>query len=604
MAISAQKENVAETNKRIEVPLAITVRDLAELMKVSPIDVIRVLMNNGIMANINQQIDFDTVVIIGEEMGYEVVPPQVVEPEEVKQEPELPLHRRLIAEEDPANLKPRPPVVTVLGHVDHGKTTLLDAIRKTQVVKGEAGGITQHIGAYQVFVGDRSITFLDTPGHAAFTAMRARGTQVTDLAVLVVAADDGVMPQTREAVEHARAARVPIIVALNKIDKDNANPDRVKQELADINLVPEDWGGDTICVPLSATQNKGIDELLENILLVTDVADLKANPDRPAQGVVVEGKLDKRRGVMASLLVQNGTLNVGDFVVVGAQYGRVRAMFSDTGKKIKKAGLSVPVSIMGLPDVPDAGEFFEVVENERAARTLVEQRRSQQASVQRQTVRRAISLEEFFKQREETGDQTLNIVLKADVQGSLEPIVNSLKDLGDGNLNVKILLEGTGNISESDVNLAVASDAIVIGFNVDIDSAAHRVAEAEGVDIRMYDVIYKLIDDIDKALKGLLEPEYADKVIGQAEVRAVFKIPRRGNVAGSYVLEGQLARNALARVIRNGKVLHDSKFSSLKRFTEDVREVASGFECGIGVEGFDDFKEGDIIEAYVKERVN
>ncbi len=604
MAISAQKENVAETNKRIEVPLAITVRDLAELMKVSPIDVIRVLMNNGIMANINQQIDFDTVVIIGEEMGYEVVPPQVVEPEEVKQEPELPLHRRLIAEEDPANLKPRPPVVTVLGHVDHGKTTLLDAIRKTQVVKGEAGGITQHIGAYQVFVGDRSITFLDTPGHAAFTAMRARGTQVTDLAVLVVAADDGVMPQTREAVEHARAARVPIIVALNKIDKDNANPDRVKQELADINLVPEDWGGDTICVPLSATQNKGIDELLENILLVTDVADLKANPDRPAQGVVVEGELDKRRGVMASLLVQNGTLNVGDFVVVGAQYGRVRAMFSDTGKKIKKAGLSVPVSIMGLPDVPDAGEFFEVVENERAARNLVEQRRSQQASVQRQTVRRAISLEEFFKQREETGDQTLNIVLKADVQGSLEPIVNSLKDLGDGNLNVKILLEGTGNISESDVNLAVASDAIVIGFNVDIDSAAHRVAEAEGVDIRMYDVIYKLIDDIDKALKGLLEPEYADKVIGQAEVRAVFKIPRRGNVAGSYVLEGQLARNALARVIRNGKVLHDSKFSSLKRFTEDVREVASGFECGIGVEGFDDFKEGDIIEAYVKERVN
>lgn len=604
MAISAQKENVAETNKRIEVPLAITVRDLAELMKVSPIDVIRVLMNNGIMANINQQIDFDTVVIIGEEMGYEVVPPQVVEPEEVKQEPELPLHRRLIAEEDPANLKPRPPVVTVLGHVDHGKTTLLDAIRKTQVVKGEAGGITQHIGAYQVFVGDRSITFLDTPGHAAFTAMRARGTQVTDLAVLVVAADDGVMPQTREAVEHARAAQVPIIVALNKIDKDNANPDRVKQELADINLVPEDWGGDTICVPLSATQNKGIDELLENILLVTDVADLKANPDRPAQGVVIEGELDKRRGVMASLLVQNGTLNVGDFVVVGTQYGRVRAMFSDTGKKIKKAGLSVPVSIMGLPDVPDAGEFFEVVENERAARNLVEQRRSQQASVQRQTVRRAISLEEFFKQREETGNQTLNIVLKADVQGSLEPIVNSLKDLGDGNLNVKILLEGTGNISESDVNLAVASDAIVIGFNVDIDPAAHRVAEAEGVDIRMYDVIYKLIDDIDKALKGLLEPEYADKVIGQAEVRAVFKIPRRGNVAGSYVLEGQLARNALARVIRNGKVLHDSKFSSLKRFTEDVREVASGFECGIGVEGFDDFKEGDIIEAYVKERVN
>jgi translation initiation factor IF-2 len=574
------------------------------MMSASPIDVIRVLMNNGIMANINQQIDFDTVSIIGADMGYEVVPPQVEELEEAKEEHELPLHRRLIAEEDPANLESRPPVVTVLGHVDHGKTTLLDSIRQTEVVQGESGGITQHIGAYQVQFGDQPITFLDTPGHAAFTAMRARGTQVTDLAVLVVAADDGVMPQTREAVEHARAAQVPVIVALNKIDKDNANPERVKQELADIDLVVEDWGGDTICLPISATQNQGIDDLLENILLVTDVSDLKANPNRSAQGVVIEGTRDKRRGVLATLLIQNGTLQSGDLLVVGSQSGRVRAMFNDKGKKIKKAGLSVPVSILGLSEVPDAGEFFEVVKTEKQARALIEERQDRADRQRVQVVRRPVTLEDFFKQREESGDQTLRLVLKADVQGSLEPIVNSLRDLGDDKLQVKLLLEGTGNISESDVNLAVASGAIVLGFHVDVDSAAQRVAEAGGVDIQQYDVIYKLIDDIDKALKGLLEPEYADKVIGRAEVRAIFKVPKRGHVAGSYVLDGQITRNALAKVVRNDQVLHESKLSSLRRFTEDVREVASGFECGIGVEGFNEFKEGDIIEAYVKERVN
>jgi len=605
----AVKENVADAQtgsnlKRIEVPPVITVRNLAELMGVSPIDVIRELMNSGIMANINQQIDFDTVSIIGEDMGYEVVPPLVEEAVVVEAAPELPIHRRLIADEDPANLKPRPPVVTVLGHVDHGKTTLLDAIRKTHVVKGESGGITQHIGAYQVFLGDRPITFLDTPGHAAFTAMRARGTQVTDLAVLVVAADDGVMPQTREAVEHAKAAQVPILVALNKIDKDNANPDRVKQELADINLVPEDWGGDTICVPVSATQETGIDDLLENILLVTDVSDLKANPNRPAQGVVIEGEVDKRRGVMATLLVQNGVLNTGDFLVIASQYGRVRAMFNDQGKTIKSAGLSQPVSIMGLSEVPEAGEFFEVVSNEKEARARAEQRLEIEELSAQQTTRRPVTLEEFFKQYNEEGDQTLRLIIKADVQGSLEPIVNSLKDLGENNLKVKILLEGTGNISESDVNLAVASEAIVIGFHVDVDSAAERLAEAERVDIRQYTVIYKLIDDIEKALKGLLEPEYADKTIGKAEVRAVFRIPRRGNVAGSYILDGKVTRNALARVWRNKEPIHDSKVSSLKRFTEDVREVATGFECGIGVDGFDDFQEGDIIEAYIKERIN
>jgi translation initiation factor IF-2 len=434
--------------------------------------------------------------------------------------------------------------------------------------------------------------------------MRARGAQATDLAILVVAADDGVMPQTREAVEHARAAQVPIIVALNKIDKANANPDRVKQGLADIGLVVEEWGGDVICVPVSARDNVGIDELLENILLVTDVANLKANPNRLAQGVVIEGQVDKRSGVSATLLVQNGTLRVGDIIVIGTQYSRIRAMFNDKGKRIKEAGLSVPVSILGLSEVPEAGEFFEVAENEKIARMMVEERRAKSAKGPQIAAVRPISLEDFFNKTQENGDQTLNIILKADVQGSLEPIVNSLKDLGDDKLKIKLLLEGTGNISESDVNLAVASGAIVIGFNVTVDPGAHRVAETEGVDVRQYDVIYKLIDDIDKALKGLLEPVYGDKVIGRAEVRAVFRIPKRGNIAGSYIVDGHITRNALVRVLRQSKVLHEGKISSLKRFTEDVREVATGFECGIGVEGFNDFQENDIIEAFVKERIN
>ncbi|MCB0175101.1 MAG: translation initiation factor IF-2 [Anaerolineae bacterium] len=588
----------------IEVPPTITVRDLADKMSISPIEVIKVLMGNGIMANINQQIDFDTVTIIGEDMGFEIVPPQIEELEVQEEEHELPIHRRLIAQEDPANLQTRPPVVTVLGHVDHGKTTLLDAIRNTQVVKGESGGITQHIGAYQVFLDDRPITFLDTPGHAAFTAMRARGTQVTDLAILVVAADDGVMPQTREAIEHARAAQVPILVALNKVDKNNANPDRVKQELAEVGLLVEEWGGDTVCVPVSALKNQGIDDLLENILLITDVSDLKANPNRPAQGVVIEGQLDKRRGVIATLLVQNGQLKAGNFIVVGSQYGRIRAMFNDKGKKIKEAGLSVPVSVMGLSEVPEAGDFFEVVPNEKAARAIVQERVDKDERNRQSIERRPVSLEEFFQQRSETGDQTLRLIIKADVQGSLEPIVNSLKDLAANNLKVKILLEGTGGISESDVNLAVASQAIVLGFHVGVDPAAERLAEAEGVDIRLYEIIYKLIEDIEKALKGMLEPEYADKTIGQAEVRAVFKIPKRGNIAGCYVLDGHITRNSFIRVRRNGNVLHEGKVSSLKRFTEDVRDVASGFECGIGVDGFNDFQERDILEAYVKERVN
>ena len=607
----AQKEsimNATPTNKKaIEVPAVITVRDLANLMSISPIEIIKELMNNGIMANINQQIDFDTVAIVGEEMGYQIVSPQIAEEEPEVEKKAIPLHRQLVAKEEPANLKSRPPIVTVLGHVDHGKTTLLDAIRQANVVKGEAGGITQHIGAYQVHLGDRAITFLDTPGHAAFTAMRARGAQVTDLAVLVVAADDGVMPQTREAIEHARAAQVPIIVAINKIDKNNANPDRVKQELADLDLIPEAWGGNTIFVTVSALEKTGIDELLENILLVTDVADLKANPDRTAQGVVIEGKVDKRRGVYSTLLIQNGTLEMGDILVVGNQYSRVRAMFNDKGKRIKSAGLSVPVSVLGLPDVPEAGEFFEVVKNEKMARGIVEERIDKNSrQLQDVTVKRPVSLEDFFKMRDDRGDQNLNVVLKVDVQGSLEPIVNSLNELSydDNKIKVKTLLEGTGNISESDINLAIASGAIIIGFNIEVDSAAQRLAEAEGVDVRLYKVIYKLIDDIDKALKGLLEPVYQDKVIGRAEVRTVFRIPKRGNIAGSYVIEGQIARNALARVVRHNQTLHESKFASLRRFTDDVREVNTGFECGIGIDNFNALEEGDIIEAYVKERVN
>jgi translation initiation factor IF-2 len=587
-------------DRAVQVPPVLTVRELAALMEVSPIDVIKELMNNGIMANINQQIDFDTAAIVGTEMGFEIIPETLNEVEAPKLEDARPFRERFIAHEDPSALKPRPPVVTVLGHVDHGKTTLLDAIRETNVVAGEAGGITQHIGAYQVDVAGRRITFLDTPGHEAFTAMRARGAQVTDLVILVVAADDGVMPQTREAIDHARAAKVPLMIALNKIDKPNANPDRVKQELADQDLLVEDWGGDVICVPISAKQRAGIDDLLENILLVTEVADLKANPDRAAQGTVIEGKVDERRGVLVTLLVQNGTLSVGDIIVIGEKHGKVRAMFNDRTERVEKAGPATPVAILGFPEVPTAGDSFEVVASERIAREIVDERAGTRLDAGRQQ-RRTITLEDIF-QRMQLGEvKELNLVLKADVQGSIDPIVKSLEDLGDKDLKVRILRKGTGNISESDVMLAIASSAILVGFQVEIDSAAHRLAEAEGVSVRIYDVIYRLIDDIDKALKGLLEPTYQDVVIGHAEVRAVFRIPRRGRIAGSYVLDGQVKRNALARIRRNGNDIFDGKIASLKRFTEDVREVDAGYECGIGLDGFDDFEEGDIIEFYTKE---
>ncbi|MCR4408450.1 MAG: translation initiation factor IF-2 [Anaerolineae bacterium] len=593
---------VEERTRVVVIPEFLTVRQLANLMSVSPIDIIKELMNAGLMVNINQQIDFDTAAIVAQDMGFEVQPESPLQVE-VVEEAAAPVKQQFIAGEAPEDLVSRPPVVTILGHVDHGKTKLLDAIRHTNVAESEAGGITQHIGAYQIVYDGKPITFLDTPGHEAFTAMRARGAQGADIAVLVVAADDGVQPQTIEAIAHARAAHVPIIVALNKIDKPNANPDVVKQQLADAGLVVDDWGGDVICVPVSAKHKINIEELLENILLVSEVAELKANPNRPAVGTVVEGRLDKSKGAMATILVQNGTLRVGDAVVIGEIYGRVRAMFNDKGKQVKEAPPSMPVVISGLSDVPTAGDILEVVENERTARMIANNRAARrQEAAARPT--RVFTLDDLYNQFQAGQVKELNLIIKADVQGSIEPIVTSLQKLGDESLQVNILHQATGNITESDIMLAIASRAIVIGFNVTVDPAARRMAESEGVDVRVYDIIYRLIDDVDKALKGLLEPVYQDVVTGHAEVRAVFRISGVGRVAGAYVLDGEIARNSLARVRRGEEVIYNGRIASLKRFTEDVKEVKAGFECGISLEKFDDFREGDVIEVYRKERVS
>lgn len=588
--------------KVVTLPDFLTVRELASVLGVSAIDVIKELMNNGIMANINQQLDYDTAAIVAEEMGFEAqpeAPPAAVEEVEIIP---TPIKERLYEGEAPENLQPRPPVVTMLGHVDHGKTSLLDVIRHTNVVASEAGGITQHIGAYQVEHKGKKITFLDTPGHEAFTAMRARGAQGADIAVLVVAADDGVMPQTLEAIDHARAAQVPIIVAINKMDKPNANPERVKKQLSEAGLDPEEWGGNVICVPVSAKEKTGIEELLDSILLVADLAEIKANPNRPAVGTVIEAKLDKSRGPTATLLVQNGTLREGDSLVIDDIYGRVRAMFNEKGEKLKEAPPSTPVVVLGLSGVPRAGDIFEVVEDEKTARAIAAQRAEEK---ERGAARpgRALSLEEIYARMEAGQVKELRLILKTDVQGAIEPVVSSLEKLSHDELKVKFIHVGTGNISESDIMLAVASKAIVIGFNVEVDPAARIMAEAEGVDVRLYDVIYKLIEDVDKALKGLLEPTYEELVTGRAEVRAVFTIPRVGNVAGVYVTEGLLSRNSLARVKRDGQVIYEGRVASLKRFAEDVKEVRAGFECGVGLEGFGDFKEGDIIELYREERV-
>jgi len=588
--------------KSIELAETVTVRDLSEMIDVSPIEIIKQLMANGVMANINQQIDFDTAAIVIEELGYEATPATPVEDEDSEESGRIPKWRQLIGDEDPKALIDRPAVVTVLGHVDHGKTTLLDAIREANVAGGEAGGITQHIAAYQVKYNDQTITFLDTPGHAAFTAMRARGAQGADIVVLVVAADDGVMPQTREALAHARAAQVPILVALNKIDRTNANPDKVKQELSDAGLIPDDWEGDTMVVPISAKEKQGLEDLLEAITLVADATEIKANPVGNVVGTVIEAELDKSRGVVATLLVQNGTLRVADAVSIGASHGKVRAMFDYQGNPIEEAGPSTPVSVLGLSDVPGAGELFTVVESDREGRVIAEELADSMAGGRAQSSS-AMSLDQIFEAFKAGEVQELRLVIKADVQGSLEPISNSLQELNVGDIKVNVIHTGTGNINKNDVMLASASDGIVIGFCVTADEAASNAAEAEGVDIRIYDIIYRITEDVEKALKGMLEPEVHEVVLGHAEVRAVFRIPKLGRIAGCFVRDGELKRNGHMRVIRADEVIFDGVISSLKHEKDDAREIREGFECGVGLKGFDEFEEGDILECYTEETV-
>jgi translation initiation factor IF-2 len=590
----------------IIIPNIITVRDLADKMHRSPIEVIKTLMNYGMMVPITESIDFDTARIIGEELGVTVTSEVAPEPEVVATPEEAPktLRQRIMAAEKEENLVLRPPIVTVLGHVDHGKTTLLDAIRETRVVEGEAGGITQHIGAYQVEWHDRKITFLDTPGHEAFTAMRARGAMVTDIAVLVVAADDGVMPQTKEAINHAKAAQVPIVVALNKIDKPQANADRVKQELADNGVLIEEYGGDVMCVPVSAKMRRGIGDLLESIVLAADIDPLRANPHGEGTGTVIESRLDKTRGPMATLLVQNGTLHQGDSIVTGETYAKIRAMYDDKGQPITEAAPATPVQILGFDDVPIAGTTFTVVADDRTARNLAGERQAERRATATQTVAPAMTLESIFAKAQSGQVKELNLILKADVQGSIEPIVNSLERLGDEKLKVKILHQATGNITEGDVMLAVASGAIILGFSVHVEPAAVRLAENEGVDIRQYNIIYNIIEDVQKALTGLLEPVYREVITGHAEVRQVFRVTKVGKVAGSYITDGEIHRNSLVRLKRGGEVLVEDRISTLRRFQEDVPEVKTGFECGINLNNFNDFEVGDILEAYKKERVS
>ena len=588
--------------KPIELPENLTVRDLAALLKLGPIDIIKKLMANGIMANINQPIDFDTAALIAGELGFEVIEPKpvIVEPE-ISTLTSIP-KKREYTEAELANLVSRPPVVTVMGHVDHVKTSLLDAIRNANVVAGEAGGITQHIGAYQVMHDDKRITFLDTPGHEAFTAMRARGAKATDIAIIVVAADDGVMPQTREAIDHARAAHVPIIIALNKVDKANANPEFVKQQLSELGLQVYGGKDEVTVVPISAKQKVGITELLENIGVVAELADLRADPKKSATGVVIESKLDKQQGAMATLLVQEGTLAVGDAVLMGTVVGKVRAMFNDRGAPVKSAGPGEPVVVTGLSDVPEAGETFNVIADEREARELAGERLLAKRQAEQKTGR-AVSLNDLFAQFQAGNVKELNLIVKADVAGSLEPIVMSLEKLGDEKIKVKVIHQGIGTITRSDIMLAMASQGIVISFNVDIEPPAEALAEAEGVDVRKYNIIYKLIEDIDLALKGMLEPVYKDMLIGTANVLQLFRMKKQ-TAAGVRVQKGKIPRNATARVLRGTAEIFKGPLSSLKRFTDDVKEVAEGFECGVALEKLNDLAEGDTIEFYQKVKVS
>jgi len=587
--------------KKIELPHSITVRELSERLQTSPIEVIKTLMGNGVMANINQEVDFDTAAIVAAEMGFDAAL-KVLEDKSLEDQSEIPLWRQWISKEKPNDLQKRPPVVGILGHVDHGKTTLLDAIRQTDVAGSEVGGITQHIGAYQVEHNHRLISFIDTPGHAAFTAMRARGAQGADIVVLVVAADDGVMPQTREAISHAKAARVPIVVALNKMDRPNAAPDQVKQQLAEVGLVPDEWDGDTLVVPISAKEKTGLDDLLEAILLVADNNEIIANPNGRVFGTVIEASQERGRGAMATFLVQNGTLKVGDVVVAGQACGKIKAMFDYKGEKIDQASPSTPVSVMGLDEIPAAGELFRTAKSTKAAREIVE-RRKQLVAEREAVTSGGMTLEQLFASVQAGEAQELRLIIKADVQGSLEPIVSSLKDMKVEEIGVNILHADTGNISENDVMLASTSDAIIIGFNTQPDAATRRLAESEGVSIRTYNIIYRLTEDIDKALRGLLEPEMREITLGRANVLAVFGASKIGRAAGCRVVEGEIRRNARVRVLRGEESLFEGEVASLKRHQEDVREVREGFECGIGLKGFNDFVEGDVIECFTIEKV-
>jgi len=585
----------AEGKRQIKLPPSITVKHFADLVEVSAVEVIKQLMRNGIMASINQVIDHDTAATIASDLGYEVLKDRG---QGTTLDQKLEKYRHF-QEDDSGVKKPRPPIVTIMGHVDHGKTSLLDAIRETHVTTTEVGEITQHIGAYQVDIHGQIITFLDTPGHEAFTAMRAHGAQITDIAILVVAADDGVMPQTLEAIAHARAAGVPIVVAINKVDKPDANLQRVKQQLADHELLIEEWGGDVVCVPVSAKKREGISDLLENLLIVAELEELKANPDRHAVGVVIEAKLDKTKGALATVLVQTGTLKAGDPFLVGDTWGKVKAMFNDKGKHIRKAGPASPVEIMGMDSVPQAGDVFTVFATEKEARTQAQKIQEQKRLALTST--KPLSLSNFYSQMREGEMKELSIILKTDVQGSIEPIKTSLERLNTDEVKVNILHSDSGSITEGDVLLALASKGIIIGFNSRPESGAGQLADSEGVDIRYYDVIYNLVDDVEKAMKGMLEPTYVEVVEGHAEVRAIFST-RGGKVAGAYVTDGKISRGSLARVIRQGQTIFESSINSLKRFKDDVKDVASGFECGIGIEGYSDFEVGDIVELYRMEK--
>jgi translation initiation factor IF-2 len=589
----------------VELPNPVVVKDLSELLGVSNAEIINVLIRNGIFATVNQSIDFDTASLVAGELGFETTergaaeraaadaagPQELVKPGSAEDGDGKPV---LWTDEDTSRLTARAPIVTVMGHVDHGKTSLLDAIRETKVASGESGGITQHIGASEVVHNGKRIVFLDTPGHEAFTAMRARGAQVTDIAVIVVAADDGVMPQTKEAIDHVRAARVPMIVAINKVDKPDANPDRVKQELADNNVLIEEYGGDVIAVPVSAKQRTGIDDLMEMVLLVSDLQDLKADPDRPAIGTIVESKVDKGRGNVATVLVQTGTLKIGDVVSVGRTHGRVRALNNAAGKRVKQAEPATAVEIIGLQGLPEAGDILRVVADEKAARDAAEKAEIAAAGGEGRTVS---TLEEISAAIQASEVAELRVVLKTDVQGSLGAIRHALERLNSDEVRINILREGAGDINESDVNLASASNAVVVGFNTKPDAGAQRSVEATGVDVRLYDVIYKLTDDIGQALQGLLAPKLIEQVEGHAEVRMVIKAGKAGNIAGSYVTDGRIVRGGQARLFRGSELLADTRITSLKRFKDDVREVATGFECGIGLDA-DDIAEGDVIECY------